>query len=531
MDVNLQTVTRELSRRYPEYPEAIAGADRRKVDWELCGNGIFSEMELLQAYAKGSGLDIFEESDIRPFTVLSEVSPEYFNTWNMLAVRREGSNTVLLLFSDPYLLGQHRYFFRKLLNIRAELGLMRRSTLERLSSDLANGEEQSGEEPDVGDEESLRSLASEARVVRLVNEMLLSAVEVGASDIHVEPESEKTSIRFRVDGVLREYASLPLTRHPAIASRIKLIGGLNIAESRLPQDGRTNIQLARTSIDVRISTMPTINGEGIVLRLLEKGSLSFDLGEIGMLPEMEKIFNKLIQIPYGMILVVGPTGSGKTTTLYSVISKLNNSTRKIITIEDPVEYRMEQLSQIQVNPKIGLTFANGLRHIVRQDPDIILVGEIRDQETADIAINAALTGHLVLSTLHTNDAAGAIGRLLDMGMESFLVSSVLYGVLSQRLVRKICTRCHGSGQDPDGGKCTRCAGWGYAGRTGIFELLTIDNELREAINRRASSTEIVNLARGKGMKLLLEDGLEKVKLGITTESEVRRSALEVDSEK
>ena len=301
---------------------------------------------------------------------------------------------------------------------------------------------------------------------------------------------------------------------------------MNIAESRLPQDGRTNIQLARSSIDIRISTMPTINGESIVLRLLQKGAVSFDLGAIGMLPEMQQQFESLIQIPYGIILVVGPTGSGKTTTLYSVISRLNNSSRKIITIEDPVEYRMEQLSQIQVNPKIGLTFANGLRHIVRQDPDIILVGEIRDRETADIAINAALTGHLVLSTLHTNDASGAISRLLDMGMESFLVSSVLYGVLSQRLVRCICKECNGRGTLPDGGKCPRCAGWGYAGRTGIFELLLVHNEIREAINRHASSNEIAALAKQGGMKFLLEDGMEKVRMGITTESEVKRSAMD-----
>jgi type II secretory ATPase GspE/PulE/Tfp pilus assembly ATPase PilB-like protein len=297
---------------------------------------------------------------------------------------------------------------------------------------------------------------------------------------------------------------------------------LNIAESRLPQDGRTNIQLGRSDMDVRISTIPTMDGESIVLRILRKDTMDFNLKNVGMGESLRKSFDRLISIPHGIILVVGPTGSGKTTTLYSMMSQLNTPDKKIITIEDPVEYRIGRLSQMQVNPKIGLNFANGLRNIVRQDPDIILVGEIRDRETADIAINAALTGHLVFSTLHTNDAAGAVSRLLDMGVEGFLLSSALYGVLSQRLVRKVCTSCT-NGKNPDGAKCRVCGGTGFRGRTGIFELLEVNDEIRSAITRNEDSGTIAEIAKKNGMRPLREDGMAKVEAGVTTLSEITRA--------
>ena len=301
---------------------------------------------------------------------------------------------------------------------------------------------------------------------------------------------------------------------------------MNIAESRLPQDGRTNVKLGRTELDMRISTIPILTGESIVLRLLDQGALSFDLKTLGMSAEHLAQFEKLIQIPHGIILVVGPTGSGKTTTLYSVINQLNDARKKIITIEDPVEYRTPGLCQVQVNSKVGVTFAAGLRSIVRQDPDVILVGEIRDRETADIAINAALTGHLVLSTLHTNDAVGAVTRLLDMGVENFLVSSALFGVLSQRLVRKICPVCHGAKQ-VGADKCKKCNGTGYKGRSGIFELLFMNDELRTAVNRNASSSELEAIAVRHGMVTLQQDGEAKVKAGITTQEELNRSTAEL----
>ena len=353
--------------------------------------------------------------------------------------------------------------------------------------------------------------------------MLSQALERNASDIHVEPEETQLVIRFRIDGVLHEYLSLPLSDYPAIASRIKLIGALNIAESRLPQDGRTNFQIGRREIDIRISTIPIMNGESIVMRLLRKDAMKFDLRELGMNETLLGKFEELISIPHGILLVVGPTGSGKTTTLYSVMQQLNDRKRKIITVEDPVEYQLPGLSQMQVNPKIGLSFASGLRHIVRQDPDVILVGEIRDRETADIAINAALTGHLVLSTLHTNDAVGAITRLSDMGVEGFLVASALFGVLSQRLVRRVCPHCRGAGSGP-AGRCRNCGGSGYRGRTGIYELLRIDDELRGAIVAKRPSGEINEIARRNGMIPLLEDGQSKVEQGITTEAELLRIA-------
>ena len=353
--------------------------------------------------------------------------------------------------------------------------------------------------------------------------MLSQALEQGASDIHVEPEETRTVIRFRVDGILHHYLELPLSDYPAVASRIKLIGNLNIAESRLPQDGRTNFQLGSYDIDIRISTIPVMKGESIVMRLLRKDSMRFDLSELGMSTEMKSKFETLIEIPHGIILVVGPTGSGKTTTLYSIMNRLNNAERKIITIEDPVEYKLPGLSQMQINHKIGLNFASGLRHIVRQDPDVILVGEIRDKETAEIAINAALTGHLVLSTLHTNDAVGAITRLQDMGVESFLISSVLCGVLSQRLARKICKFCDGSGKK-NGTKCKHCNGSGFKGRTGVYELLLIDDMLRDAINNHLSGTQLLDIAVKNGMVPLLEDGLFKVEQNITTKAEILRLA-------
>ena len=277
---------------------------------------------------------------------------------------------------------------------------------------------------------------------------------------------------------------------------------------------------------MRVSTIPILTGESIVLRLLNSEAITFDLRNLGMDDALLAQFNELIRIPHGIILVVGPTGSGKTTTLYSVISQLNDHCRKIITVEDPVEYKMAGLCQMQVNPKIGVTFASGLRSIVRQDPDVILVGEIRDRETADIAINAALTGHLVLSTLHTNDAVGAVTRLADMGMEGFLVASALYGVLSQRLVRKICPDCSGSGKH-DGGRCRRCNGTGFKGRCGVFELLRMNDEMRRAVNTGAPSSELQKIAVANGMVTLREDGLAKVKRGITTPEELARSTAEL----
>ncbi|WP_176014483.1 GspE/PulE family protein [Victivallis sp. Marseille-Q1083] len=497
-----------------------------EADRMLTERGLLSENDLLAIYCRELQVEAPDEDELVLPEKLADVNEEYLSSYTILPGRWD-ENVLEIWAADPYLLDQHRYVFEQFFHREVVFQLVRRTLLERWITKVYWDETESA--PQDGESESmLRQLAGEARIVRLVNEMLSQALEQSASDIHIEPEEESLVIRFRVDGILREYLSLPVNDYPAIASRIKLIGGLNIAESRLPQDGRTKFQIGRFDIDIRISTIPVMHGESIVMRLLRNDAMRFDLRELGMNQALLNRFGRLIQLPHGIILVVGPTGSGKTTTLYSVMQQLNDRKRKIITIEDPVEYQLAGLSQMQVNPKIGVTFAAGLRHIVRQDPDVILVGEIRDRETAEIAINAALTGHLVLSTLHTNDAVGALTRLVDMGIEPFLISSALCGVLSQRLVRKVCTVCQASGHSgSQDGRCRNCGGSGYRGRSGIYELLILDEEIRAALGRKEPGSRLNEIAVCHGMIPLLDDGRDKVAAGITTEAEILRIASSV----
>ena len=385
--------------------------------------------------------------------------------------------------------------------------------------------------------EHLRDLAQEAPIINLVNLLITRAVERRASDIHIEPFEDGLHIRYRIDGILHQTESPPKNLHPAIVSRIKIMAKLNIAERRLPQDGRIKLKVLGKDIDIRVSSVPMLYGEGVVMRLLDPTGI-IGLEVLGFEVKNRERFEDLIKKPYGMFLVTGPTGSGKTTTLYAALSMMNTREKKVITIEDPIEYYLEGVNQIQVKPKIGLTFADGLRSIVRQDPDIIMVGEIRDVETADIAIHAALTGHLVFSTLHTNDAAGAVTRLKDMGVEGYLISSSLLGVLAQRLVRVICNKCKIT-YAPDkeladelgvkmnfqtykGKGCEICDHTGYKGRTGIFELLLVNDEIRRLIVEKKGSDVIAQKAIELGMKTLRDDGWEKVKAGITTVDEVIR---------
>ncbi len=522
----LKSLQAVLTAQAADYPELAAEIGNRAADRRLVENGTFSEPELLCLYTRELGIEPADEQEIEQPEPYPGLSHDYLNT-NLCLPYDWDDTSMRMLVSDPYDIHKHVFQVRQALGLRCEFSFVRRTFLERLLSRSSQAEAEASENaPDSEDEHTLRSMAGEARIVRLVNDIFNRAIELGASDIHVEPGEDQVSVRCRVDGVLSEIMSVPRSQFPAISSRIKLIAGLNIAESRLPQDGRTNFQLGRTKLDMRVSTIPILTGESIVLRLLNSEAITFDLKTLGMSDKHLAQFRDLIRIPHGMILVVGPTGSGKTTTLYSVISQLNDNCKKIITIEDPVEYKTPGLCQMQVNSKIGVTFASGLRSIVRQDPDIILVGEIRDRETADIAINAALTGHLVLSTLHTNDAVGAVTRLIDMGMESFLVASALYGVLSQRLVRKTCKSCDGSGHDPIHGKCRICNGTGFKGRCGIFELLRMNDEIRRAVNQNLPSSEIEKLAVVNGMVTLLEDGHAKVRAGITTAEELARSTAE-----
>ncbi|MFA5148881.1 MAG: ATPase, T2SS/T4P/T4SS family [Candidatus Omnitrophota bacterium] len=389
--------------------------------------------------------------------------------------------------------------------------------------------------------EELIEVASLAPVIQVVDTLVTKAVELGASDIHLEPDQGHFYCRYRIDGILREIPELPKKYEAAIISRIKIMSNMDIAEKRLPQDGRIQTTVAGKSVDLRVSTFPTLSGENVVLRILDRSRAFLELEGLGFAPDNLKIIEKAIKRPFGMILVTGPTGSGKTTTLYAALNKVNSLDKNIMTLEDPVEYEIPRVRQSQVNTKAGLTFAAGLRSMVRQDPDVIMIGEIRDKETADIAIHAALTGHLVFSTLHTNDSASAATRLIDIGVEPFLVGTSVIAIVAQRLVRTLCPNCRkpytpgkeeldllGLGAIEDKAVfyketgCRRCFETGYAGRTGIFEILALDDKMKELISRKVSSTQIHEAAVDAGMKTLRDDGTLKVKAGATTVAEVLR---------
>ena len=416
--------------------------------------------------------------------------------------------------------------------------------LERILSQLPGEESGIAELDDSTDLADLTKMAGETAVVQMANLIFAQAVRDGASDIHIEPYEREVKVRYRVDGMLMDMMRPPKRMHAALVSRLKILGEMNIAERRLPQDGRIKVTIAGRQIDVRVSIVPTVYGERAVMRILDKGTAMLGLEELGMQTDVLTKYRKLIDIPYGIILATGPTGSGKSTSLYASLQEIWSPTTNILTIEDPVEYQVPGISQIQVRSAIGLTFASGLRSIVRQDPDVIMVGEIRDQETADIAINAALTGHLVFSTLHTNDAAGATTRLLDMGVEPYLVASSLMGVIAQRLLRRVCSNCaeeymprqeslEAVNIDPSnipagsvfrrGVGCDECNQTGYKGRQGLYELLLIDEEIRRMTVARQSSNAIKSYAiKTQNMRTLLGEGSLAVLAGKTTPEEVMR---------
>jgi len=416
------------------------------------------------------------------------------------------------------------------------------SSSKKVIDDLSSEEILHIEEDIDTETSNLLDLANKAPVIRIVNQIIYKAISMRASDIHLQLTENFLKVRYRIDGILHDIFILPKKFHPPIITRIKIMSNLDIAEKRIPQDGRTSIRVDGKKIDIRISILPTFFGESVVLRLLDRESFLIGLDELGFSEDNYEKFNKLIHSDHGIILLTGPTGSGKTTTLYAALSKINNPGINIVTLEDPVEYNLEGVNQIQINPKVGLTFANGLRSILRHDPNVIMVGEIRDLETAEMAIQASLTGHLVFSTLHTNDASSAIVRLIDMGIEPYLISSSLIGVMAQRLIRLNCPDCSvyerppsdllfeiglgekdiAEGKFMKGNGCKKCLNEGYYGRTGIFELLIIDDEIRELILKRASSLDITRAGLKKGMKTLRMDGIEKVKKGLTTISEILR---------
>ncbi len=363
--------------------------------------------------------------------------------------------------------------------------------------------------------EDLLEAADDAPIIRMLNALLTQAARDGASDIHIEPYERMSSVRFRVDGGLREVVQPNRALHAALISRLKIMAELDIAEKRLPQDGRISLRIGTRAIDVRVSTLPSAHGERAVLRLLDKSESKLSLEAVGMGGQTLTRFEHLIAQPHGIVLVTGPTGSGKTTTLYAALARMDAGRNNIMTVEDPIEYELPGIGQTQVNAKIELTFAKALRAILRQDPDVIMIGEIRDFETAQIAIQASLTGHLVLATLHTNDAASAVTRLTDMGVEPFLLSSSLLGVLAQRLVRKLCVHCQGHG-------CKECGQTGYTGRTGIFELLTTTDPIRDLIHNKAAEAQVRDAALRDGMSLMREDGERLVAQGVTSREELVR---------
>ncbi len=469
---------------------------------------------------------------------IETLSPRFLRQFRCLPVALT-ENTLMLAMADPL-------DFESIAAVRACTGLKVQTVLvaeqevldaidryhgqsAKSDTDFEAGDAQASE-----DLEHLRDMASEAPVIRLVNAMIAQAVEKRASDIHIEPFEKEFRIRYRIDGVLYSQESPPRELKAAIISRVKLMAKLNIAERRLPQDGRIKVKSVGREVDLRVSTLPTLYGESVVMRLLDRSAGDFyDLRKLGFDDYMLGRIEYYTQLPHGIFLVTGPTGSGKSTTLYSALKRINQSDKKIISIEDPVEYQMDGVNQIHVNPTIGLTFAAGLRHIVRQDPDVIMVGEIRDRETADIAIRAALTGHFVFSTLHTNDAPSAITRLADMGVENYLLTSSLVSVLAQRLVRRICAHCKdedGYRMSPSGRQiisyrgrgCESCFGSGYSGRHGIFELMELNEEIRAKIMKNEDSTKITEAARRNNMRNLREDGWMKVEEGTTTADEVMR---------
>jgi general secretion pathway protein E len=372
--------------------------------------------------------------------------------------------------------------------------------------------------------EDLLEAANDAPIIRMLNALLTQAAKDGASDIHIEPYERSSAVRFRVDGTLREVVQPNKALHAALISRLKIMAELDIAEKRLPQDGRISLRIGGRAIDVRVSTLPGVHGERAVLRLLDKGEAKFTLPSLGMQGQTYKRFSDLIAQPHGIVLVTGPTGSGKTTSLYAALGQVDTSTTNVLTVEDPVEYELAGIGQTQVNSKIDLTFAKALRAILRQDPDVIMIGEIRDFETAQIAVQASLTGHLVLATLHTNDAPSAVTRLTDMGIEPFLLSSSLLGVLAQRLVRKLCPHC--KRQDADGHwrpmGCTECGQTGYKGRTGVYELMTVNDEVRSLIHGHAAESEVLAAARRNGLVTMREDGERLLETGETSLEELLR---------
>ncbi len=507
--------------------------------------------EIMVALGLQLGVPHLKEIDVNHINPewVQEIPISYARQFEVLPVAMDDL-AVTVVVSDPFnlqCLDDLRVIYQKdvkpvLCESKLVLDAINR-VYERVRQDIMSEIEDKNDEFEYDLDEPidlLEASENDAPIIKFVNNLMFRAIKDKASDIHIEPYEKEMVVRFRIDGVLYDVARPPKGFHAGISSRIKLMGELDIAEKRLPQDGRIKIKIAGKDVDIRLSVIPTQHGERLVMRILDKSSVRLDLTDLGFDEDSIRTVNQLINKSHGIFLVTGPTGSGKTTTLYAALTRINSVERNIITVEDPIEYDLKGVAQIQVNPKIGLTFASGLRAILRQDPDVIMVGEIRDKETAEIAIQASLTGHLVFATIHTNDAPGAVTRLIDMGVEPFLVSSSLLAVLAQRLIRKVCPRCAeayapspielenlGLSENVFGGAqivrtkgCAECSGTGYRGRMVVHELMLIDDDIRGLIMEKADSTVIKRAAQAKGMVTLRQNGIQRVLEGVTTAIEL-----------
>lgn len=519
--------------------------------------GMVSESDMADAFAKLLSLPLLEESELLSIVPFEEnLSTVFLKEHNVLPLTMD-EEAVVVAMADPfdrYAINAISLFFQKRVECRIGQSTDIQAAIERIYGtgktqmariveDISPAKAKDSQQ----EVAHLKDLASEAPVIRLVSLIMQHAVEARASDIHIEPFEHRLKVRYRIDGILHEEEAPPAHLYDALISRIKIMASLDIAERRLPQDGRFMSHIDGKEIDVRVSSIPTMHGESLVLRLLYKDHAKLDFQTLGFEGETFEKFLDVLHKPYGVLLVTGPTGSGKTTTLYAALNVLNETSNKILTVEDPVEYQIEGINQIQVKPHIGLTFAKALRSIVRQDPDIIMIGEMRDLETAEIAVQSALTGHLVLSTLHTNDAASTITRLMDMGIADYLVTSVVNGVLAQRLVRRLCTACRQSYEplpeiietlhldkntlgdapvlyQPVG--CEQCSNTGYRGRVALMEILVMSDRIRSMILHHNDAREIAKVAVEEGMQTMYEDGLQKLIQGVTSVEEVLRATRE-----
>ena len=526
---------------------------RESIGAILIRAGMVAERDVVEAMSTCLNLPIVDMAEYPELPVLEErVTVKFIKEAKALPLHEDHEHLVLAMVDplDDYVLNAFRLVTHRKITARLAVPSELEAAFERLygtgksSMDQIVGEVETREdESGAEDLQHLKELASEAPIIRLVSLIISHALEARASDIHIEPFENRLIVRYRVDGVMHEVESPPRRFSAAVISRIKIMASLDIAERRLPQDGRIKLRIQGKEIDLRVSTVPIMHGESVVMRILDKSGTALNFVTLGFDPNVLARFLDVLMQPHGIVLVTGPTGSGKTTTLYTALDRLNNPDLKILTVEDPVEYQMEGINQIQVKPQIGLTFANALRSIVRQDPDVIMIGEIRDLETAQIAVQAALTGHMVLSTLHTNDAASTVNRLLDMGVDDYLLTSTVNGILAQRLVRTLCIHCRQahsalpevveemqlkrySQSDliilfrPVG--CDQCGGTGYTGRISIVELLVMSDAIRSMIMRHVTAGEIRQQAIAEGMQTMYENGLSKTVTGVTTIEEVLR---------